>query len=134
MFFPNSLFFFDSASKVVALPSQSISSGTALSASYSHTASYAVNASTASYALDTPASLSSSHALLADTASLVEFSGVTDNYFPQWKSNRLTPTSSISIAEGSLININNVDIFDAITCRVLYFHFDYTTNKIAGIN
>ena len=86
---PNSLFFFDSASKVVALPSQSISSGTALSASYS---------TTASYALDTPASLSSSHALMADTASFVIFSGSVDGHFPKWEnSGQLSKTSEIKL-------------------------------------
>ena len=38
---PNSLFFFDSDSNVVALPSQSIAAGTSLSASYAKTASVA---------------------------------------------------------------------------------------------
>ena len=78
---PNSLFFFDSTSSVVALPSQSIAAGTSLSSSYagtssySDTASFALNvpntasfADTASYALNTPSSISSSHTLNADKA------------------------------------------------------------------
>jgi len=106
---PNSLFFFDSASKVVALLSSSISAGTAIfatSASYATTSSYALNVpTTASY------TISSSHAVQADTASLVKFPGVVDNYFPQWENGTLSKTSSISIAEGDLVNINNVDIY-----------------------
>ena len=54
---PNSLFFFDSASNVVALPSSSIAAGTA---------SYALFADTASFS---PGSVSSSHALNADSTS-----------------------------------------------------------------
>ncbi len=89
---PNTLFFFDSASNVVALPSESLISSTASyaevaaftetssvvvisSSSYAETASVALNvpdtasyAVTSSFALESPGSVSASHAVNADTS------------------------------------------------------------------